>query len=191
MIIGVGTLLSAVLFISNSEQFSAYAQEQKINSAPTNKHINGASGLPLPRFVSLKHNRAIVRSGPRRIYPQLWEYRRATLPLEIIEEYGRWRRVRDIQGDEGWMAAQLFSAKRYVILRGTPTSHALRRAPHFQAGIIAFVQADVIAKLLKCQNNWCALSIKNKQGWLASDALWGLYDFEADDFEADNFNADD
>ena len=43
------------------------------------------SGLPLPRFVSLKSDRVNLRKGPSTDYPTQWVYRRAGLPLEIIE----------------------------------------------------------------------------------------------------------
>ncbi len=56
------------------------------------------TGLPLPRFVSLRAQEVNLRTGPGVQYPVDWVYHRRHLPLEIIAEYGTWRKVRDWQG---------------------------------------------------------------------------------------------
>src|SRR5262245_3148556 len=61
----------------------------------------GASGQPLPRFVSLKSDRVNMRSGPGTEYPMQWVYRRAGLPVEVIREFEAWRQVRDADGTTG------------------------------------------------------------------------------------------
>ena len=61
----------------------------------------GPSGLPLPRFVSLKSGRVNSRIGPGVNYPVDWLYLKPGLPMEIIQEYDNWRRVRDSDGSEG------------------------------------------------------------------------------------------
>ncbi len=58
----------------------------------------GASGLPLPRFVSLKSKRVNLRVGPSTDYATSWMYTKAGLPVEIIQEYDNWRRIRDADG---------------------------------------------------------------------------------------------
>ncbi len=52
----------------------------------------GPSGLPLPRFVSLKSSRVNSRIGPGLNYSVGWMYTRAGLPMEIVQEYDTWRR---------------------------------------------------------------------------------------------------
>ena len=49
------------------------------------------TGLPLPRFVSLRANEVNLRTGPGVQYPVDWVYLRQSLPVEIIAEYGTWR----------------------------------------------------------------------------------------------------
>ena len=53
------------------------------------------SGLPLPRFVSLRSAEVNMRAGPSVRYPVEWVYRRAGLPVEVIAEFDTWRKVRD------------------------------------------------------------------------------------------------
>ena len=69
----------------------------------------GASGLPLPRFVSLKARRVNLRIGPSRDYAVNWLYTRSGIPMEIIQEYDHWRRVRDLDGTEGWIHKSLLT----------------------------------------------------------------------------------
>ncbi len=72
----------------------------------------GASGLPLPRFASLKSSHINMRAGPGRDYRVEWNYQKAGLPMEIIQEYDNWRKVRDANGDEGWIHVSLLTGKR-------------------------------------------------------------------------------
>ena len=70
------------------------------------------SKLPLPRYVSLKSARANVRNGPSRDDKVNWLYLKAGLPVEIIQEYDHWRRIRDSDGTEGWVYHSLLSGSR-------------------------------------------------------------------------------
>ena len=72
----------------------------------------GASGLPLPRFVSLKSKSVNLRVGPSVDYAIAWRYMRPGVPVEIIQEYDNWRRIRDADGAEGWVNQALLSGDR-------------------------------------------------------------------------------
>ena len=72
----------------------------------------GPSGLPLPRFVSLKSGRVNSRVGPGANYSVDWMYLKPGLPMEIIQEFDNWRRVRDADGSEGWINQSLLSGRR-------------------------------------------------------------------------------
>jgi SH3-like domain-containing protein len=67
------------------------------------------SGLPVPRFVSLKPDRVNVRGGPTRDHDVTFVYTRAGLPVEITAESDNWRRIRDSEGSEGWVYHSLLS----------------------------------------------------------------------------------
>src|SRR6478672_13751597 len=72
----------------------------------------GASGLPVPRFVSLKADKVNMHIGPAKTYEVKWVYQRAGLPVEITAEFENWRRIRDADGTEGWIYHSLLSGKR-------------------------------------------------------------------------------
>ena len=63
----------------------------------------GDSGLPLPRFVTLKADRVNVRRGPSGEHQVSWVFTRKGLPVEIVAEFEHWRRIRDSEGAEGWV----------------------------------------------------------------------------------------
>jgi len=65
------------------------------------------TGLPVPRYVSLKTDRVNLREGPSKDHRTAWVFQRAGLPVEIIAEYETWRRIRDSEGTEGWVLHSL------------------------------------------------------------------------------------
>ena len=74
------------------------------------------SGLPVPRFVSLKPDRVNVRGGPTRDHEVTFVYTRAGLPVEITAESDNWRRIRDWEGSEGWVYHSLLSGRRTAVV---------------------------------------------------------------------------
>jgi SH3-like domain-containing protein len=133
------------------------------------------SGLPVPRFVSLKASEANMRTGPGERYPIKWIYQRPGLPLEIVGEYHHWRRVRDVQGTEGWMHKTMLSGARSVIVTGAPA--ALRSEADAAAPLVARLDALVVGELLRCPQGsmWCAIAVDGFRGWLGRQDMWGVY----------------
>ncbi|WP_421418412.1 SH3 domain-containing protein, partial [Agrobacterium tumefaciens] len=85
------------------------------NEAMAQGAAKGASGLPLPRFVSLKSKRVNMRIGPSTDYAVSWMYMKSGMPVEIIQEYENWRRIRDADGTEGWVNQALLSGERTAV----------------------------------------------------------------------------
>jgi len=74
------------------------------------------SGLPVPRYVSLKSDHVNVRAGPTKDNDVAWVYTRSGLPVEITAEFENWRRVRDSEGAEGWVYHSLLSGRRTAVI---------------------------------------------------------------------------
>ena len=138
----------------------------------------GASGLPIPRFVSLRATEANMRAGPGEQYPIMWTYRRQGLPLEVTAEYDHWRRVRDWQGAEGWMHSSMLSGRRSIIVTGDV--RPLRADPDPGSGILARIEGNVIGRLLSCAKgaDWCQVQVAGVKGWLLRGEMWGVYNEE-------------
>ena len=134
-----------------------------------------SSGLPLPRFVSLRSDEINLRTGPGTRYPVDWVYKKRDLPVEIIAEFETWRRIRDWKGAEGWVHQGMLSSKRMLIVTGAARN--LRVEPTDGDNTLAMVSPDVIGKILTCprSNNYCRVDIGGIQGWLKRGDFWGIY----------------
>lgn len=141
--------------------------------------LAGPSGLPLPRFVSLKSGRVNSRIGPGVNYPVDWLYLKSGLPMEIIQEYDNWRRVRDSDGAEGWINQSLLSGKRTGIAapwqRGKEVELRLLEEPETDAQAIAVLEPGVIGKIDQCNGDWCEMTFDGHTGWISQALIWGAY----------------
>jgi SH3-like domain-containing protein len=139
----------------------------------------GPSGLPLPRFVSLKASRVNSRIGPGLGYAVDWMYLKSGLPVEIIQEYDNWRRVRDSEGAEGWINQSLLSGRRTAIAapwqRGKSSTIALMSGPRSDATEVARLEPGVVGTIKACDGRWCEGNFAGHNGWVAQEQVWGAY----------------
>jgi SH3-like domain-containing protein len=155
--------------------------------AAADPSIPAGSGLPVPRFVSLKSDRVNMRNGPGTDYPTGWVYRRAGLPLEIIKEFEGWRQVRDADGAEGWVLQSFLSGRRTGLVLPWERKASTAAAPivpvfssdSASSAVVANVEAGVIANLHTCDGRWCRVSIEQYNGYIEQKKLWGVYEGEA------------
>jgi SH3-like domain-containing protein len=136
------------------------------------------SGLPVPRFVSLKSDKVNVRAGPTKDHDVAWVYNRAALPVEVTAEFENWRRIRDWEGAEGWVYHSLLSGKRTALV--SPQSKGkelleLRDKPDAASAINAKLQHGVLATVKRCKDGWCRLTGEGFDGWIEQPRLWGVY----------------
>jgi SH3-like domain-containing protein len=135
------------------------------------------SGLPVPRFVSLKSDRVNVRSGPNKDQEVRWVYTRAGMPVEITAEFENWRRIRDWEGAEGWVYHSLLSGKRAAVVVPTLKDELvpLYESPDLEATVAARLQPGVLTQIKGCTGKWCQVSGKSFSGWIVQERLWGAY----------------
>ncbi len=145
----------------------------------------GASGLPLPRFVSLKSKSVNLRVGPSVDYAVSWRYLKPGVPVEIIQEYDNWRRVRDADGTEGWVNQALLSGARTALAapwmrgKGQGVLVNMRREPQSNASIVARVEPGVMLHIGQCTGEWCKAEAQGAEGWIVQTEIWGAYPGEA------------
>lgn len=136
------------------------------------------TGLPIPRFVSLKADRVNMRRGPSRSHQVEWVLLRAGLPVEITAEFENWRRIRDYAGDEGWVFHTLLSGRRTVLFAPWSTGNALvtlRDEPVDDSPTVAQIGPRVLGDIVECENRWCEIDVESARGWISQDSLWGVY----------------
>ena len=145
--------------------------------------LGPVSGLPMPRFVSLKPDKVNVRQGPSRDQTVAFIYQKANLPVEVIAEFENWRRIRDADGSEGWVLQNLLSGKRTALI--APWSKQLTlpllSSADAKANAVAMLQPGVQANIKSCTSNWCRISGDGFDGWIEESNLWGAYPGEAVD----------
>jgi len=141
------------------------------------QQIGTVTGLPLPRFVSLKSDRVNLREGPSKDHRTTWIFQRAGLPVEITAEFDIWRRIRDSDGSEGWVLHTLLSGRRTGLVAPWRKAEefSLRANPNADAAMRAKLQSGVIGALKSCNGAWCRLSGEGFDGWIEQDKLWGAY----------------
>ena len=137
-----------------------------------NPHLGPETNLPLPRFVSLKTDEGNVRRGPSMSHRIDWVFLREDMPLQIVAEYGHWRRVVDSAGVGGWMNYSMLSGNRTVMVQ-TDMQPVYGR-PDLDSPQNALLEQGVVAELGECQPDWCWISAGGYRGWAPKSALWGV-----------------
>ena len=139
--------------------------------------VGTASGLPVPRFVSVKADRVNVHIGPAKNYEVKWVYQRAGLPVEVTAEFENWRRIRDSDGAEGWVYHSLLSGRRTGVVTAKSKDElvAIHAKGDAKSAITAQLQPGVLATVKYCGGAWCRVAGQGFEGFIPQDRLWGVY----------------
>jgi len=136
------------------------------------------SGLPVPRFVSLKSDKVNVRAGPTKDHDVAWVYNRAALPVEVTAEFENWRRIRDWEGAEGWVYHSLLSGRRTGLISAKPKGDEpvpIHAGADAKSDVVARLEPGVLSTVKRCDGLWCRVSGNGFDGWVQQDRLWGVY----------------
>ncbi|MGD1038608.1 MAG: SH3 domain-containing protein [Roseiarcus sp.] len=135
------------------------------------------TGLPLPRYASLKTDRVNLREGPSKDHPTKWVFQRAGLPVEITAEFEIWRKVRDSEGAEGWVLHSLLSGRRTGLVGVGKKGEVFKiyTRPKTNGDVAATLQSGVIANVRTCDGAWCLIDGEGYKGYIEQAALWGVY----------------
>lgn len=136
----------------------------------------GPSGLPLPRFASVKSHPVNIRIGPSRDHDIAWTFLRSSLPVEITQEFDVWVRVRDAEGQEGWVQRSFLSGKRTALVSPWNTAEptAVWVRPD-QPSLVARLSANVLVDVDRCDGRMCRVTVDKVSGWVDQGRLWGVY----------------
>ncbi|MCC6597325.1 MAG: SH3 domain-containing protein [Alphaproteobacteria bacterium] len=136
--------------------------------------------FPLPRFVSVASDEVFVRTGPGQRYPVEWVYRKKGVPVEIILEYDVWRKIKDFNGQVGWVHHTLLSGRRAAFILGNETM-PLYKKPVQDEHIQAYAEARTLVSVEQCNGQWCFVNASGYKGWIVQNKLWGVYESEVFD----------
>ncbi len=133
----------------------------------------GPSGLPLPRFASMRSGEVNMRTGPGTRYPIDWVLVSRGMPVEIIAEYEHWRRIRDWEGAEGWVHKAALTGKRSAVV--IKTMRDLRQKDDPKSPVLAHLEPEAVGQILSCKIEWCRVKFGDVRGFLRKTEFWGAY----------------
>ena len=125
-----------------------------------------------PYWASISAGEAMMRTGPGRNYPATWLYRRADLPIQVVEVYPNWRKVQDPDGTTGWMLVNLLSDTRTAIVTGDEP-RPMHEEPNEGARVRFLAEPGVVGRLSDCAADWCRLDVKGRRGYIRAGHVWG------------------
>ena len=176
MRVGPSILLGTVVFALAAMDVLAVAHRGGAQAAdPANTALRKGSGLPIPRFASLRSDEVNVRTGPGTRYPVDWVFKRKLMPVEIVAEFENWRKIRDWQGASGWVHQSLLTGKRSFIVAAHIAN--VHKTPGTQAEVVARLEPEVMGEIRSCQGEWCRVKVANASvtGWIERTDIWGVY----------------
>jgi SH3-like domain-containing protein len=125
------------------------------------------------RFQVLRSDKVNVRAGPATSYPIDWVFTKKGMPVEVVASFDTWRKIRDVEGTEGWVHQGMLAGRRSVIVQGREPK-PLRGAAKNDAPPVASLEPGVIARLLRCEPVWCEVRVDSYRGWMTHEELWGV-----------------
>ena len=129
------------------------------------------------RFVYFKSDEINLRIGPSKKYAIKWVIKSKYEPVLAIAQFEQWTKVRDIDGDEGWVMDSLISneAQGSIIQSTEGKMPVMYKRPDPSSKKIVRLQPRVRVKVRKCNDKgWCEVSINDFKGWVQRKNLWGI-----------------
>jgi SH3-like domain-containing protein len=132
------------------------------------------AAMTLPRFGTLRFDAVNLRRGPGARYLIDWVYRQAGLPVEALERFDHWLKIKDYEGTEGWVHKSQLRWQRRGIMLGT-APQPLYAEPQLQSKIAAQLMPRVMFDIKECSAGWCAVKSDNFSGFLQQKTFFGSY----------------
>lgn len=168
-----------VLLAPSAPASSAEPKDTAASRPTHEEQARRGSGLPVPRFASMRSDEVNVRAGPGTRYPVEWVFQRKNMPVEVVAEFETWRRIRDWQGTTGWVHQSMLTGRRGMVVVGKEA--VLLRTPEAGAQPMARLEVAVQGEVLGCGGAWCRVEVQDMRGWIERKAIWGTYPNETID----------
>ena len=128
-------------------------------------------GRAFAEMVSISGEKVNLRAGPATTYPILWELGEG-FPLIVLAKKRSWLKVKDFEGDVGWVYRRLTSNRPHLIVKKERVN--IRKAPNSRSRLIGKANYGVVFATLKQHKGWA--KVKHQSGligWIKRDLLWG------------------
>ena len=121
-------------------------------------------------FLMLKHNKVHVRYGPSMEYQIKYIYRKANLPLKVIDKKENFRRIIDHKNNSGWIHRTQLKKSRSLI---TTSEKILFKKPTKYSKPLAKLDVGRLLLIKKCEKKWCNIETEKFSGWIDKTNIWG------------------
>ena len=148
-----------------------------LHNTSYSNEIGEVTGYKIPRFVSLKSDEVNLRIGSSTNYPIILKYVTKNMPVEITDEYERWRKIRDREGNEGWIYGDLLKGDRFAIIIKNNESniYVFSKPDGVPIGEIGKLN---IVTIKVCLKKWCKIKFDRHKVWINKKNLWNIYENE-------------
>ncbi len=132
-----------------------------------------------PGFASLVSDNVEVREAPGFDNAVTFVFKRAGLPVAILDQRPYWVRVEDTTGTKGWVSADMLSRRRTGIVLPPPQganepARALRSSARSTSDVLAYLEAGVVVGVVSCDGRACRITTSGIRGFVDQDHLWGV-----------------
>lgn len=139
-----------------------------------------ALGLLLPALppaaaattmVSIDRPVVHLRDGAGTRHEAIWKLSRG-YPLQVQARRQGWLKVRDFEGDEGWVLGRLTARKPHLVVKVEVAN--IRSAPGTRARRIGQARYGEVLRTLAHRSGWVRVQRQDGlTGWVARRLLWG------------------
>ena len=122
--------------------------------------------------VSIARATVNMRASPGMDSAVRWELSRH-YPLKVLQRQGSWLKVRDFEGDVGWVATRLTSRMPMLIVKADRAN--IRSGPGTRYRIMAQAKYGDLLKTKERRGRWVNVTLPHnrKSGWVARALVWG------------------
>ena len=122
-------------------------------------------------FLSLKKDKVNVRYGPSFDSDIKYVYKKINLPIKQIDKKENFRRIIDLENNNGWIHVSQLKKSNSVI---ATKDKILFKRPTYFAKPIAQIKKGRLLIVQKCEKKWCKIKSNKYEGWIKSNDIWGL-----------------
>jgi SH3-like domain-containing protein len=133
--------------------------------------LAGASAADDVEFVRVTAEAANVRKSPARTAQALRQAYEDD-PLRVIATRGSWLKVRDFEGQEGWIHSRLTDGRATVIVTAAVAN--VRSGPGRTHAVTYTAERGVAFRVTGKRGSWVQVThADGAQGWIHRELVWG------------------
>ncbi|NLX19186.1 MAG: SH3 domain-containing protein [Desulfobulbus sp.] len=120
-------------------------------------------------YVSVNKDGVNLRSGPNTSSDILFELPMG-YPLEVLTKEGQWLKVRDYEGDKGYILESLTAKTPYTIVKIKQCK--IYAGPGSKEKVIGTGVRDVIFAEGERKGDWVKVTHPDLSGWIHKNSVW-------------------